>query len=160
MSEAAKKYRKKKFFSPLVLLLGALFLTAVFWPIKSDKTGIRLDAENKNLVQRGKVLYSQHCASCHGQNLEGQPNWKQKGEDGHRLAPPHDDSGHTWHHSDSFLIKAVRDGMKESDGSPSNMPAFGHLLEDEEIIAVLSYIKSHWSPEHQAVQEERTRADR
>ena len=24
----------------------------------------------------GKAVYDQHCASCHGAKLEGQPNWR------------------------------------------------------------------------------------
>ena len=37
----------------------------------------------------------QNCASCHGDNLQGQPNWQQANADGSYPAPPHDASGHT-----------------------------------------------------------------
>ena len=48
----------------------------------------------------GQKVYGEYCASCHGANLEGQPDWKRRLENGRMPAPPHDESGHTWHHSD------------------------------------------------------------
>jgi mono/diheme cytochrome c family protein len=41
-------------------------------------------------------------------------------------------------------------------GGTSNMPAFGEILSDEEITAVLAYIKSNWTEENQAWQQEAT----
>ena len=37
------------------------------------------------------------------------------------------------------------------------MPAFGHVLSDEEIEAVSTYFKSLWSQEHRELQEEQNR---
>ena len=37
---------------------------------------------------QGAALYAEHCASCHGENLEGAPNWRRVGEDGLYPAPP------------------------------------------------------------------------
>ena len=64
-------------------------------------------------------------------------------------APPHDESGHTWHHSDQYLFLMTKYGIEEMIGKryPNNMPAYKDVLTDNEIIAVLSYIKSTW-PEH------------
>ncbi len=108
----------------------------------------------------GEAVYVQHCASCHGVNLEGQPDWKQQNEDGSFRAPPHDDSGHTWHHGDPTLLEAIRlGGARFNDlniGGTSNMPAFGEILSDEEITAVLAYIKSTWTEENQTWQQEAT----
>ena len=108
----------------------------------------------------GERLYIQQCASCHGVNLEGQPDWKLQNEDGSFRAPPHDDSGHTWHHGDRTLLDAIRlGGARFNDlniGGTSNMPAFDEVLSDEEITAVLAYIKSTWTEENQAWQQEAT----
>ena len=108
----------------------------------------------------GERLYIQQCASCHGVNLEGQPDWKLQNEDGSFRAPPHDESGHTWHHGDRTLLDAIRlGGARFNDlniGGTSNMPAFDEVLSDEEITAVLAYIKSTWTEENQAWQQEAT----
>ncbi len=36
----------------------------------------------------GRGVYQTHCAACHGADLEGQPNWRQRGADGLLPAPP------------------------------------------------------------------------
>ena len=121
-----------------------------------------LDAENTELVGLGKTVYQQHCAICHGAKLEGQPNWKTLGPDGRLPAPPHDESGHTWHHPDSYLIHVVKEGLTpgvdKPEGYQSNMPAFGKTLSDKEIVAVLSFIKSRWLPDYQEWQENANKA--
>jgi len=58
----------------------------------------------------GRAVYLQHCASCHGANLEGQANWQQRLPNGRMPAPPHDDEGHTWHHSHDLLFSIVKHG--------------------------------------------------
>ena len=101
-------------------------------------------------IALGADVYAKHCAACHGGKLEGQPNWKEKLPNGRWPAPPHDDSGHTWHHSDRWLFEVVEKGMvppNSSRGHQSDMPAFGERLSNTEIRAVLAYIKSHWSEE-------------
>ena len=98
----------------------------------------------------GKTVYAQHCAACHGVNLEGQPNWRNKLPSGRMPAPPHDDSGHTWHHPDEVLIAITKHGLVPPyapAGYESDMPAFAGKLSDDEIRAVLAYIASHWSAE-------------
>ncbi len=82
--------------------------------------------------------------------LEGAPNWRQRLSSGRMPAPPHDDSGHTWHHPDEVLFGIVKSGLVAPyapAGYLSDMPAFGSALSDEEIWAVLAYIQSHWSEE-------------
>jgi mono/diheme cytochrome c family protein len=101
-------------------------------------------------VALGAKVYAQECASCHGANLEGQPNWKHRLPNGRLPAPPHDDSGHTWHHADQVLFAIVKNGLVPPYALPgyeSDMPAFGGKLADEEIWAVLAFIKSRWSRE-------------
>lgn len=130
-----------------------LMVIAIFWPIKSDTTSTRLDVKDKNLIAQGKKTYALHCASCHGVNLEGQSNWSEKGPDGLYPSPPVDVTGHIWHHPDNYLIKLVKYSSTEPLGYKDSMPAFNETLTEEEIIAVLTYIKSHWSIKHQAYQE-------
>jgi len=98
----------------------------------------------------GEKLYGEQCASCHGANLEGQPDWRKKLPNGRFPAPPHDASGHTWHHSDEVLFAITKHGLVPPyapAGYESDMPAFGSKLSDQEIRTVLAYIKSRWPPE-------------
>lgn len=112
-------------------------------------------------VTRGGEVYTQSCASCHGLKAEGAPNWATPGPDGLGLAPPHDDTGHTWHHSDRVLYEMIRDGMNDPlrPGSPLRMPAFGGRLADRDIRAVIEYFKSLWSAENRQYQWQQTRED-
>lgn len=93
-------------------------------------------------VAQGESVYAQHCAACHGANLEGAPDWKKSLADGSLPPPPHDSSGHTWHHTDTLLLSLIADG-----GDPaynSKMPAFKDKLTPEEMAAVLEFIKGKW----------------
>ena len=116
----------------------------------------KLRPDDVDLVAKGKANYATHCASCHGANLEGQPNWKERGADGKMPAPPHDASGHTWHHPGGMLFAITKFGPTRISGQPSEMPAYQAILTDEEIVGVLSYIKSTWSPEIRARHDDRT----
>ena len=107
---------------------------------------------NRNL-ENGYRNYQEYCASCHGVNLEGQANWRSRNEDGTLPAPPHDETGHTWHHETEMLFEYTKLGGQvtlEAVGVKnftSGMPAFGDVLTDEQIWEVLSYIRSTW-PQH------------
>lgn len=106
-------------------------------------------------IADGRSLYVTYCASCHGLDLEGQPNWQQPLPNGMMPAPPHDASGHTWHHADALLFQITKYGGQSiaSPGYVSGMPAFGNQLTDRQIWAILAYIKSTWPPEIREAQE-------
>ncbi len=100
----------------------------------------------------GSAVYARHCASCHGARGEGEPDWQVERADGTLPAPPHDASGHTWHHADAELIRIIRDGGTVYMPN-SRMPAFGETLSPAEIQAVLDYIKaSFWGPRERVYQ--------
>jgi mono/diheme cytochrome c family protein len=107
-------------------------------------------------IALGHRVYQAHCASCHGVNLEGQPDWQRRRPDGRLPAPPHDPGGHTWHHPDAQLVEITRDGFARiMPGYETDMPAFGGILSEDEIIAVIAYIRSTWPPEIQRRRAER-----
>lgn len=111
-------------------------------------------------IARGGEIYAKHCAACHGGNLEGQPDWRKRGPNGRLPAPPHDDTGHTWHHPAEVLFGITKFGLTPQYAPPgyqSDMPAFGGVLSDDEIRAVLGYIESRWSPEIRQARAERLR---
>ncbi len=94
----------------------------------------------------GRGVYQAHCATCHGADLEGQANWRKRGPDGLLPAPPHDETGHTWHHPDGQLFIMTKRGTAAlvGPGYETTMIGFGEVLSDTEIRAVLAYIKSRW----------------
>lgn len=109
-------------------------------------------------IAAGKELYTQNCASCHGANLEGQPDWREAGPDGVLPAPPHDETGHTWHHETALLFDYVKQGGADALAArgvadfPSGMPGFGGTLDDAQILDILGFIRSTWPERMQAVQ--------
>jgi mono/diheme cytochrome c family protein len=112
-------------------------------------------------IDLGKELYGGNCASCHGANLEGQPNWKRRLDTGRMPAPPHDATGHTWHHSDRNLFTVTNLGVGAIvPGYESDMPAFEGTLTDADIVAVLAFIKSTWPERQRDFQAEVTANDR
>jgi len=119
------------------------------------------DPDDSRQVAKGKLVYDRLCASCHGVRLEGQPNWQEKLPSGRMPAPPHDASGHTWHHPDSVLFGIIKEGLVPGKYAPpkyeSDMPVFGRMLTDDGIWAVLAYIKSSWPSGIRKAQHEMTR---
>lgn len=103
-------------------------------------------------VALGQSVYAAQCGRCHGAKLEGQPNWRDRMDNGRLPAPPHDAEGHTWHHPDAQLFGITKHGLAPyvEPGYESDMPAFDGVLTDEEIAAVLAYIKSTWPPDIRA----------
>ena len=73
---------------------------------------IELRPNDPFYVKMGEKVYLKQCASCHGVNLKGQVGWQDTMVDGMRLAPPHDKSGHTWHHPDEMLFNLTKYGFK------------------------------------------------
>ncbi len=116
-----------------VVLLGILFIligcgeTAA----PTQETEPRFDPA---VLAVGEEVYTANCASCHGVDLKG-------GVVNNMLVPSHLDDGHTWHHPDSYLVDVVTNGGT----IPGQMPAYRDTLTEDEIIAVLDYIKNHWS---------------
>ena len=110
---------------------------------------IELRPNDPVYVKMGEKVYLEQCASCHGVNLEEQVGWQDTMVDGMRLAPPHDKSGHTWHHPDEILFNLTKYGFQAmiSDDYKVSMPVYDGILSDKEIIASLSYIKSTWPEE-------------
>ena len=114
-------------------------------------------------IAQGEQLYGDFCAACHGANLEGQPDWRSPGPDGTLPAPPHDETGHTWHHPDSVLFDYTKLGGKEALAKEgvefdSAMPSFGEQLSDAEIWNIIAYIKSTWLARQRTAQAERSAA--
>ncbi len=113
-------------------------------------------------LDAGRSLYANSCASCHGANLEGQPNWRSMDADGVLPAPPHDATGHTWHHDDELLFEYTKLGgvaaleVRGVAEFNSGMPGFGETLTDDEIWDILAYIRSTWPTREREAQASRS----
>jgi len=135
-------------------VLGALLLASAgaAWLVSGHSA-------NSAQISTGRELYAVHCASCHGAELQGQPDWQSRLATGRLPAPPHDATGHTWHHSDDQLFTIVKKGVSAIvPDYESDMPAFEGVLSDDEIRAVLEFIKSTWPEREREVQARRSQA--
>lgn len=143
-------------FSIGVLILGVL---AVYLMRSASNDGGGLEgAMSAATMTRGKMAYGRYCASCHGKQLQGQADWKNPLPNGRLPSPPHDASGHTWHHSDIVLAGITRRGLKPyvNQEYESDMPAFEGILTEKQIGDILSYIKSTWPERERDYQRQMT----
>ncbi|MDX9860514.1 MAG: c-type cytochrome [Rhodospirillales bacterium] len=132
-----------------ILLLAALGIglaAIIGHMLLAGKGFSRADADNPEMVAMGRIVYADHCAACHGKQLEGEPDWRTQKADGTLPAPPHDENGHTWHHGDELLFRYTKEGgaALAPAGFKSGMPGFAGILSDEQIWAALAFIKSTW----------------
>ena len=144
-----------------LILFGVLFVLLMPQPYSNTverpvAERITLMPDDRAVTAQGRLIYQGQCASCHGDNLEGQVGWRDQLIDGKRLAPPHDITGHTWHHPDDMLFQLTKNGIGAmmSKPYPNDMPVYKDILSDAEIIAALSYIKSQWPEETQAIHDQ------
>ncbi len=104
------------------------------------------------ILRRGEVSYSTNCAHCHGYSGEGQkPETVENTERlGMKIVPAHDASGITWKYADDLLFMVIRDGVQ----NPLNqyqMPPYA-ALPDDEIWAIITFMKTRWTDEQRAYQ--------
>src|SRR3972149_1922141 len=112
-------------------LLGLAFaflviaVTAVLWFGEKSPA----DPGNTQQVARGKAVDARHCRACQGARLKARPIWQEKLPSGRMPAPPHDASGHTWHHPDAVLFGITQQGLVPGKYAPpgyqSDMAGFG-----------------------------------
>ena len=132
----------------VIVLAAVAVLTAVsVWnALYGGKTRDKADSGNAAQVALGQKLYGIHCASCHGADLKGEADWQYRKADGKLPAPPHDETGHTWHHPDQQLFDVIKHGTAAyaPPGYATDMGAYEDKLSDSDIWAVIAYIQSRW----------------
>jgi mono/diheme cytochrome c family protein len=104
------------------------------------------NADDDATVERGTRIYRFQCSSCHGRYLQGQPLWQLNDKDAGRRAPAHDETGHTWQHSDEALFQKTKFGRFDPTRIDLGtfMPAFKDALSDADTLAVIAFIKRRW----------------
>ena len=121
-------------------------ITLVATFVSGCEPALQANPADASQVALGKTVYATYCAACHGANLQGQGDWQGRKPDGKLPAPPHDASGHTWHHDDETLLHITKFGFDKfaGPGYKTDMPKYADILSDEQTWAVLAYIKSTW----------------
>lgn len=109
-------------------------------------------------LRRAEANYQLYCAHCHGYAGEGQLVGAPAATErlGMKPVPPHDATGDTWRYADPLLYEVIRDGVQ----NPLNqypMVGWGGVLDDEQIMELIAYIRLWWTDEQRAHQAEVTR---
>jgi mono/diheme cytochrome c family protein len=126
---------------------AALAIALLLWWFRGSSG--HADPNDQIQVALGRSVYDAQCARCHGDRLQGQPDWRERLPNGRLPAPPHDETGHTWHHPDRVLFAITKRGLRPPnapEGYESDMPAYQGVLSDAEIWAVIAFLKSSWPP--------------
>ena len=98
-------------------------------------------SHDPELVLRGEQVYGRHCARCHGERGEGDPDWRRRDAEGMFPAPPLNGTGHAWHHSKEWLKEMILNGSEPGKG---RMPGWRNELTDQEVEAVIEWFQSRW----------------
>jgi mono/diheme cytochrome c family protein len=98
------------------------------------------------MLARGAELYAANCQSCHGDATGGALK---------DIPPPHNANGHTWHHADQQLTEMILNGITFSV-EQQKMPGFKDQLSEEDVRAILAYIKTWWMEEQREWQKKAT----
>ena len=128
-------------FTKSIIVIFSLLLISLF--------SYKVVAKSQNIyIFRGMELYTSNCASCHMGNLAGNPDWKSGlDDDGQRLPPPLNGTGHTWHHSPEQLFQVIRYGYKTFDPNYKGKMLGNDDLSEDDVWSILEYIKSVWPTE-------------
>ena len=97
-----------------------------------------------NQVTQGKILYTEHCSKCHGENAEATPDWRKSDAKGNYPPPPLNGTAHSWHHPLPLLRLTIRNGGANIGGT---MPPFDDKLSAKEIDSIIAWFQSLWPDE-------------
>lgn len=132
---------------PAVLVLAPALAMAKGGSTNSERIPVEMT--------EGRRIYEQYCAACHGWQGEGTTDWNKPDEKGEMPPPPHDESGHTWRHSDAMLFRMIAEGWRHPFNKTDRMtmPAFRDILTDQEIPSVIEYLKTLWTEDQRRYQQ-------
>lgn len=153
---------RRLFLRPLALLFAALMasLAAACAPTDPGSTvkGERFTTEQ---IAQGRIYYEQTCAACHGIDGQGQfPDAPLEPDATGRLgAPPHNETGHTWHHTDELLLRYITEGGLADPQNFYPMPRWDSLYDREDAALIIAYIKTMWTEEQRIYQHHMTQEE-
>ncbi|GAA4163676.1 c-type cytochrome [Shinella granuli] len=119
-----------------------------------DLTGEERAAPRKPadaVMTAGAAIYLDNCTACHVSDGSGVP----------RFFPPLAGSGKVNNPDPTTVIRVLLEGARavptKTHPSPLTMPAFGWKLDDDEIAAVATYVRSSWGNSGGAVEADEVR---
>ena len=140
------------------VLIFALGVVAAILLIGCDAIRFESKPSSSNPIRRGEELYNANCLVCHGGATGGFMM---------DYPPRHNANGHTWHHPDCQLTDVVLNGggemgemmrsMMNIPDSVPRMPAWKDKLSQEDIAAILAFIKTFWTEDQRLFQASITR---
>ncbi len=126
----------------LVILLAAVVIAGPLLWRPRQTPRLVADASDAGVLAVGRTVYAARCAACHGERLQGQPGWRAGLRAEHPPAPALDAEGFAWHNPDRALVGIIRHGI-----TARGMPAFADQLSDDDIWAIVAFMKSTWPDE-------------
>jgi mono/diheme cytochrome c family protein len=118
-----------------ILLMGAILIFTITTPGLAE-TG---KAPNPEAVERGLVLFEINCQQCHRAEGVGENVPPALRHPDFISAIPLNENSHAWHHGDEQLVQIIRRGNKR-------MPPFDRVLSEPQLLDLVAYMKSLWSP--------------
>jgi mono/diheme cytochrome c family protein len=129
-----------------VVVAGGAAVLVLWQPWRAPR--LVADAGDATAVATGRAIYAARCAACHGEDLAGQAGWRAGQRAEHPPPPALDAGGFAWHNTDRGLFGIVKHGVAQR-----GMPAFADTLSDDEIWAVIAFLKSSWPLETRTLHE-------
>lgn len=109
------------------------------------------ETPNDGVMKAGAAIYFDNCTACHVSDGSGVP----------RFFPPLAGSGKVNNPDSTTVIRVLLEGARtvptKTHPSPLTMPAFGWKLDDDEIAAVATYVRSSWGNSGGEVQADEVR---
>jgi mono/diheme cytochrome c family protein len=116
---------------------------------KSPTKSISSDKSKPVLFDKGAELFTQHCATCHGEQGQGMR------VEGNVALPALAGNRAVNLHNTTNLVRIVLAGgyapSTAGNPRPFGMPPFAHVLNDEDIAAVTTYIRHAWGNQADSV---------
>lgn len=149
--------RNQPRFTALLLCLIGAALIAAGCGVRDPGSTVKGVTFNREQIAQGRVYYEQTCAACHGVNGEGQfPDAPLMPDaTGRYGAPPHNETGHTWHHSDELILRYITEGGFADPNTFYQMPDLA-IYDREQAALIIAYIKTMWTPEQRRYQHHMT----
>ena len=93
-------------------------------------------------ASQGQQIYQDKCAKCHGDNAQGEINWRRLDDEGEFPPPPLNGDAYAWHLNMDQLRHQILFG---SDAEEGDMPSFRSKLDDGQVDAVIAFFQSQWN---------------
>ncbi len=145
-------FRSTQHLSEMDLRAIAVYLQAL---PPTEPPRLRVRPTEPPQMRRGAEVYEARCADCHGKVGEGA--LAGEAASGRRAVPPlAGNRAVTMHRADNAILAVIRGGFPPATAGnprPYGMPPLGQDLNDDEIAAVVTFIRNSWGNQAGAVRQ-------